>query len=212
VRGTTSKSRPWNALAFLVTVVLPIGACGSDDSGSSVRRSSLTIARPQDVRDINPLRQANNATSEVTYQMHESLFGLSPDQEVIEVLATGWELLGDGLTYRLHLREGVYFHSGAPFNAEAVAWNFEKQLKTEPQRPSRAVFRRAMASDTGRSSGSEVQTAPNIRERAGGRKQKRPSSGLVLDGLTFGRRHLAHDRSAESSLEGGALGCGQIGE
>ena len=132
VRGATSKSKPWNALVFLVTVVLPIGACGSDDSGSSVRRSSLTIARPQDVRDINPLRQANNATSEVTYQMHESLFGLSPDQEVIEVLATGWELLGDGLTYRLHLREGVHFHSGAPFNAEAVAWNFEKQLKTEP--------------------------------------------------------------------------------
>lgn len=136
-------------MAFLLTVVLPIGACGSDDSGRSAPggaeesatvgepvpggpTGSLTIGRPQDVRDINPLRQANNATSEVTYQMHEGLFVLSPEQEVIGVLATGWELLDDGLTYRLHLREGVHFHSGAPFNAEAVVWNFEKQLKTEP--------------------------------------------------------------------------------
>jgi len=93
---------------------------------------TLTIARPQDVRDINPLRQANNATSEVTYQIHESLFGLTPEQEVVGLLATGWELLDDSLTYRLHLREGVGFHSGAPFNADAVVWNFEKQLKTQP--------------------------------------------------------------------------------
>ena len=93
---------------------------------------TLTIARPQDVRDINPLRQANNATSEVTYQIHETLFGLTPEQELVGLLATDWELLEDSLTYRLHLREGVRFHSGAPFNAEAVVWNFEKQLKTEP--------------------------------------------------------------------------------
>ena len=46
-------------------------------------------------------------------------------------MATSWELLQDGLTYRLHLRQGVRFHSGARFDAEAVAWNFE-QLKTEP--------------------------------------------------------------------------------
>lgn len=78
------------------------------------------------------MRQANNATSEVTYQLHETLVGLSPEQELIPLLATSWELLDDGYTYRLRLREGVRFHSGEPFNADAVAWNFEKQLKTEP--------------------------------------------------------------------------------
>ena len=51
---------------------------------------------------------------------------------ITPVLATDWELLEDGLTYRLTLREGVNFHSGAPFDAEAVKWSFEKQLKADP--------------------------------------------------------------------------------
>jgi len=147
-RPNAATPHPWKAAAFLLAAVLPVAACAGNDSNSAPAQATesaaarpatpgsptgtLTIARPQDVRDINPLRQANNATSEVTYQMHESLFGLSPDQEVFGLLATGWELLEDGVTYRLQLREGVRFHSGAPFNAEAVAWNFEKQLKTEP--------------------------------------------------------------------------------
>jgi len=99
---------------------------------SRAPRGSLTIARAQDVRDLNPLRQANNATSEVTYQIHEGLFTLTPDQRLVGVLATAWELLDDGLTYRLHLRRDVTFHSGAPFDAEVVRWNFQEQLSTEP--------------------------------------------------------------------------------
>ncbi|MGI9625773.1 MAG: ABC transporter substrate-binding protein [Longimicrobiales bacterium] len=129
----------------LVALALVSTSCGGDPPSNNSPASraargippgapwgTLTIARPQDIRDLNPLRQANNATSEVTYQVHEGLFTLSPDQELVGALATSWELLEDGRTYRLQLREGVTFHSGEPFNAEAVRWNFEKQLKTEP--------------------------------------------------------------------------------
>ena len=36
-------------------------------------------------------------------------------------LATSWEFTGpDKLTFRLHLRHGVTFQDGTPFNAEAV--------------------------------------------------------------------------------------------
>lgn len=117
----------------LVTAGLigPVGVAAAAEAGE-IPDTTLTIARPEDVRDLNPLRQANNSTSEVTYQIHEGLVTLSPDQVITPVLATGWELLEDGLTYRLTLREGVTFHSGAPFDAEAVKWNFEKQLKADP--------------------------------------------------------------------------------
>ncbi len=92
----------------------------------------LRIARPDDVRALNPIRQANNSTSEVTYQIHEGLVTVNPEQQVVPVLATSWELLPDGLTYRVKLREGVTFHSGRPFNAEAVAWNMNRQLFGTP--------------------------------------------------------------------------------
>ena len=119
------------APGLLAAVVLATG-CASQDSEPPAPRDSLRIARPMDVRSLDPLRQANNATSEVTYQIHESLVTLSPEQELVPGLATAWELLDDGVTYRITLREGVRFHSGEPFDARAVAWNFERQLATEP--------------------------------------------------------------------------------
>lgn len=146
----------WSATAFLVVGALVFAACGTAPATvapptgtapptattpatatpttgpTAAPDTTLTIARGADVRDLNPLRQANNATTEVTYQIHEGLVTLNPAQEIVPVLATSWELLADGFTYRIHLREGVKFHSGAPFNAEAVRYNFEKQLKTDP--------------------------------------------------------------------------------
>ena len=46
--------------------------------------------------------------------------------EVIPNLATSWETSDDGLTWVFQLRDDVMFHDGTPFNAEAVAWNFNR--------------------------------------------------------------------------------------
>jgi ABC-type transport system substrate-binding protein len=48
----------------------------------------------------------------------------------IPVLATSWE--GDPVnkTITWHLREGVRFHDGTPWNAEACRWNFQQRLDT----------------------------------------------------------------------------------
>ncbi|WP_026380809.1 ABC transporter substrate-binding protein [Afifella pfennigii] len=46
-------------------------------------------------------------------------------------LATAWEISPDGKTYTFQLREGVTFHDGTPFDAEAVKFNFERMLDEE---------------------------------------------------------------------------------
>ena len=46
-------------------------------------------------------------------------------------LATSWTISDDGLTYTFKLREGIKFHDGSPFNAEAVVFNFERMLKED---------------------------------------------------------------------------------
>ncbi|WP_424932979.1 ABC transporter substrate-binding protein [Amaricoccus macauensis] len=51
--------------------------------------------------------------------------------EVEPALAESWEVSEDGLTYTFKLREGISFHDGTPFNAEAVVFNFDRMLDEE---------------------------------------------------------------------------------
>ena len=48
--------------------------------------------------------------------------------EVEPALATGWTISEDGTEYTFELRSGVTFHDGAPFNAQAVEFNFDRML------------------------------------------------------------------------------------
>ncbi|WP_424982555.1 ABC transporter substrate-binding protein [Maritalea sp. S77] len=51
--------------------------------------------------------------------------------EVAPALAESWEISEDGTEYTFKLREGVTFHDGTPFNAEAVKFNFDRMLNED---------------------------------------------------------------------------------
>ncbi len=64
----------------------------------------------------------------------ENLVGLDAEGQPVPQLATGWEVDDSAGTITFHLREGVKFHDGTDFDAEAVKWNLEMQkngVKTE---------------------------------------------------------------------------------
>jgi len=58
----------------------------------------------------------------------ERLTGWDEDGIQIPVLATSWVSDPDNLTITWYLREGVTFHDGTPWNAEACRWNFQLAL------------------------------------------------------------------------------------
>ena len=48
--------------------------------------------------------------------------------EVEPSLATSWDISDDGTVYTFTLRDGVTFHDGSAFNADAVKFNFDRML------------------------------------------------------------------------------------
>lgn len=56
-------------------------------------------------------------------------------------LAESWTASDDGLTWVFQLKQGVTFHDGTPFNADAVVWNFNRwRLTDHPQHYAEQTF------------------------------------------------------------------------
>ncbi len=98
------------------------------------REQALTFAQGADPRGLDPALVDDGESSKPIVQMYEGLtqFGDS-NTEVEPCLAESWEISDDGLTYTFKLKQGVKFHDGTDFNAEAVKYNIDRQTinKTE---------------------------------------------------------------------------------
>lgn len=76
-------------------------------------------------RDIAPGVEDAYYCSVILY-VWEPLITMDADGEPAAKLAKSWEMSGDAKTWTFHLQEGVTFHDGEPFNADAVLYNFDR--------------------------------------------------------------------------------------
>lgn len=66
----------------------------------------------------------------VMNNIYEQLVRYDPfKDEYIPVLAKSWDVSPDGLTYTFELRQGVKFHTGNEFDANAVKYSIERNMK-----------------------------------------------------------------------------------
>ena len=62
--------------------------------------------------------------------VYGELFELGPKGAIIDDLATGYSFSDDAKTVTIDIRPGVTFTDGTPFNAAAVVWNIQRDLKS----------------------------------------------------------------------------------
>lgn len=115
-----------------------MSACGGDDSSSSGSGGSsgsdaptLRIGMGTDAESLDPPNFLVSADLVRIDLLFDRLVRLSPDGEIEPGLATEWEQV-DELTWTFKLREGVKFHDGTDFNAEAAKTVLERS-KTQDQ-------------------------------------------------------------------------------
>lgn len=97
------------------------------DTGDAEGDQVLIFARGGDSESLDPASTTDGESSRITKQIYESLLEFDKESfEVLPGLAHDWEVSEDGLSYTFYLEEGVTFHDGTEFNAEAVKVNFER--------------------------------------------------------------------------------------
>lgn len=98
----------------------------------------LVVSTPQDPGSWDPIDTFLVNWASAATNIFDGLTYRGPDMKLVPALAESWEELDEGKRIRFKLREGVTFHNGEAFNADAVKFTFDRLLGEEggkgPQR------------------------------------------------------------------------------
>lgn len=92
---------------------------------------TLTIAQAQDPNNWDPIATFLIAWGSVASNFFDGLVLRDEQLNLKPGLATSWETLDGGMRLRFKLRQGVTFHDGEPFDAEAVKFTLTRLLGPE---------------------------------------------------------------------------------
>lgn len=117
---------------LLLVCMFTMFLAGCNLTGSATNKKTLIIGIESETDVLDPQRAGGWVTFRINNQIYDSLVteDLSTSSEKTPPLKPGlaekWSVSKDGQTYTFHLRKGVKFHDGTPFNAEAVDFNIRR--------------------------------------------------------------------------------------
>ncbi len=113
----------WLCVFFL----LAAGAMAADPPKTG---GTLVFGRGGDSVGLDPAYETDGNSFMVCDNIYEALVFYKDESTALEPgLAKSWDISEDGLTYTFHLRKGVKFHDGTPFNADAVVFSIGRMMK-----------------------------------------------------------------------------------
>jgi peptide/nickel transport system substrate-binding protein len=136
------------SLVFMMLLSLALVGCSSSEESSGEKENTssenkendqaaenteeqdtLVFGRGGDSVALDPITVTDGESFMVTKQVFDTLVDYGEQDTTIQPgLAEDWDVSEDALTYTFELREGVKFHDGTDFNAEAVVYNFDRWM------------------------------------------------------------------------------------
>ena len=106
------------------------------------KKDSVVLGMVLEPTSLDPTTAAAAAIGEIVhYNVLEGLTKISMDGAVTPLLADNWYHTPDGKTYTFTLRKGVKFSDGAPFDANAVKFSFDRaRAAGSTNKAKKAVF------------------------------------------------------------------------
>lgn len=144
-RSRGGRRRRATATAWFVAAAVLSSACaGAADDGDTATTAGATSGTTSGGEDaepapggelvvaiatqptaIDPINAPSVVEANVAWQMFDSLVWIDDDGELQPALAESWTVSDDGTQYTFELRDGVTFHNGEVFDAEAVRFTWE---------------------------------------------------------------------------------------
>ncbi|MQA01909.1 MAG: hypothetical protein GEV07_03995 [Streptosporangiales bacterium] len=117
------------ALAFGTGTLTACGgqSTSQDDGGGAPGKGGvIDLAINTDVPTVDWTSSTATITRAIAWHIFEQLFAFDKDYKLRPMLAEGYEVSDDELTYTINLRKGIKFHDGAPLTAEDAAASIKR--------------------------------------------------------------------------------------
>ena len=114
------------------TLVAAAALAWGGSVGAQVPEDVLVVAQIAEPKSMDPHAVTAVNDFRILVNLYDGLVRFADGTlEVEPALAESWEVSEDGTVYTFELREGVSFHDGTPFDADAVRFNFARMLDEE---------------------------------------------------------------------------------
>jgi peptide/nickel transport system substrate-binding protein len=167
-------------------------ATGATAPAAPRRGGSIGVDIGEGFVITDPQQLMGTYNKNFTYNYAETLIVRTPDMSLQPGLATSWTASADRATWTFKLRQGVKFHDGSPFDAEAVKVNVDRWIDPQSTSVVASTFRAAIA-------GARVVDSSTVEVQTKG-----PQTSFLGVTTAFGANLI----SAQQFRDGGAAAVG----
>jgi peptide/nickel transport system substrate-binding protein len=131
---TSHRPGPRAARWLLAAAVLLAPALAPGPAPARTPPGVLVVGQVAEPKSLDPGAVTALNDFRILVNLYDGLVRYRPGTlDIAPALATDWSVSPDGTVYTFHLREGVAFHDGTPFDARAVTFTFDRML--DPEHP-----------------------------------------------------------------------------
>lgn len=110
--------------------------------------NECVIAIEGAIQDTNPMTCSDGNSVNVMYYIYDTLVSWDENFQLQAAAADTWEISEDACTYTFHIRDGITFEDGTPFDANAVVTNYQCAIDPANNWRRRRMFIRTLDDDT----------------------------------------------------------------
>jgi len=120
--------------SFVLAALVVVGCGGGGAPQSNTPPGTLYVALEAEPPELDPNLSSAYVDRQVMASLYDKLVDIDEEGEIVPMLAKSYEESDDDLVYTFHLREGIKFQDGTPFNAEAVKYNLDRYQEEDSVR------------------------------------------------------------------------------